>query len=141
MRERAEQRVQEALAGSGARDPRDHYRTLLRELRQADPGAYARAVDYYENTLLPAVADESSAPLAEWLAYGQFLTSLFTRGRTVQIDASGLAREFDRESAAGTLVLHIPASVRDAVRVVGLPQQLSPAQRATYELLVRRPEE
>jgi len=136
LRTRADNRFQEALDRTGARDPRDFYRQRLRELRERDADAYERAIRYFEDRLIPAVADQASDPLTEWLEYGRFLAGLVAPGRTVQVDAGGRARDFEAPVGSDRLVLHIPSSTRDAVMVVGLPPQLSPAQRATYDLLV-----
>jgi hypothetical protein len=139
LRAEADRRFEEALATSRARDPREYYRQRLKSLRSTHPELYRRAVEYYESSLVPVVAAPDSDPLAEWLEYGRFVAGLTTPGRTVQIDGTGLAREFDRASAPGELILHIPTASREPVLVVGLPRELSSAQRATYELLVRSP--
>lgn len=135
-RETADQRFQQALTASGARDPRDFYRQRLRELRERSPDAYRRAVEYYETRLIPAVAAEGSDPITEWLEYGRVLATLTAEGRTLQIDPSGRARDFAVPVAADTLVIHLPTAAGEPVLVVGLPTKLSPAQRATYDLLV-----
>jgi hypothetical protein len=137
LRERADRRFEAALAGSGARDPREYYRARLREIRDDRPEAYRKAVEYYETRLVPSVADEGTEPVGAWLEYGSFLASLVAPGRTVQIDETGRAQEFDRSSAPGKLVLHLATSTREPVRLVGIPERLSPAQRATYQLLVK----
>lgn len=134
----AERRFEEALAISSARDPRDYYRERLKELRATRPDLYDQAIAYYEQTLVPTVADPASDPVAEWLEYGRVVAVMMSPGRTVQVDATGLAHDFDRSRAAGELVLHVPTSSRAPILVVGLPAKLSDAQRATYELLVRR---
>jgi len=132
----AEQRFTEALQGSGARDPRDFYRDRLKELRERDPEAYGEAVRYYEDRLIPAVAQTESDPLREWLEYGCFLARSFAPGRAVQIDPTGLAEEYRPPVPGDALVLHIPDSTRERPSVVGLPPEMTPAQRATYDLLV-----
>lgn len=135
-RQRADARFEAALEQTGARDPREFYRQRMRELRERDPAAYRRAVEYFEQTLIPAVAAEGSDPLAEWLEYGCMIARLHTPGTTVQIDATGLAHDYAPPSPPDHLVLHLPTSARDAPLVVGLPGRLSPAQRASYDLLV-----
>jgi hypothetical protein len=136
LRERADARFQAALEATGARDPRDFYRQRLRDLRDQDVDAYRRAVTHFEERLIPAVARDGSDPLAEWLEYGCLLAGLVAPGRTVRIDRSGLARDFAPPGTADDLVLHLPGSTRERVLVVGIPGRLSPAQRATYDLLV-----
>ena len=138
LRDRAEQRFQAALRDSGARDPRDFYRDRLRELRERDPGAFRRALRYYEEELIPATARDDTDPLAEWMEYGRLLAELTLGGRTVEIDASGRARPYAAPVARDRMVLHLPTSAREPALVVGLPPRLSPAQRATYALLVRQ---
>ena len=91
LRARADERFAQALAAAGARDPRDHYRKQLTELKAGDAAAYRRALAYFTDELIPAVARDDSDPLAEWLEYGRVLATLFARGRTVQIDPGGRA--------------------------------------------------
>lgn len=137
LKARADERFAQALASSGAKDPRDFYRDRLRELRTRDEKAYARAVEYYETRLLPAVARDDSDPLAEWLEYGRMLAQLTVDGSPAQIDATGRYHPYAPPVPADHMVLHLPTSARDPALVIGLPAQLSPAQRATYALLVR----
>lgn len=137
VRERADRRFEQALRETGARDPRDFYRERLRELKEADPGAFRRALAYYEERLTPAVAAEGSDPLAEWLEYGRFLAELAAPGKTVQVDPTGRSRGYAPPVPRDHLVLHLPASPGGRALVVGLPHELSPAQRATFGLLVK----
>jgi hypothetical protein len=136
LRDAADRRFEETLARTGARDPRDFYRQRLRELRDRDAAAYRRAVDYFEGRLIPAVADAGSDPLREWLEYGRFLVGLVAEGTTVQVDPSGRAHEYAPPVPPDHLVLHLPTASREPALVVGLPPQLSTAQRATFDLLV-----
>lgn len=138
LRAIADQRFAHALARAGARDPRDFYRERLRALRERDEGAFHRALQYYERRLLPAVASPDSDPLAEWLEYGRVLAELSAEGRTVQVDRTGRATPYAPPVPVDHLVLHLPASAREPALPVGIPPQLSPAQRATFELLVRQ---
>lgn len=136
--ERAEANFAAALKSSGARDPRDFYRDRLRALRGHDEAAYRTAVDYYRSELIPAVAAEDSDPLALWLEYGRRLATLTQPGETVQIDTSGRRQPYTPPVPADHMVLHLPRSTREAAITVGLPPQLSSAQKATYDLLVKR---
>jgi hypothetical protein len=138
LRAHADERFARALEAAGARDPRDFYRKQLVALKAANREAYQRALGYFEERLIPAVAREDSDPLAEWLEYGRVLANLATPGRTVQIDASGRATEYARPVPPDTLVLHLPERTGDPAIVVGIPGTLSPAQRANYDLLVRQ---
>jgi hypothetical protein len=127
----------EALARTGSRDPREYYRERLRALRDRDEQAFQRAREHYETRLLPAVAREDSDPLAEWLDYGRILADLTTPGRAVAIDPTGLAHPYSPPVPADRLVLHLPTSAREPALLIGLPPALSPAQRASFDLLVK----
>jgi hypothetical protein len=138
LRARADERFREALERTGGRDPRDFLRQRLLVLREQDRDAYRRAVDHFENHLITAVADPGSDPLAEWLEYSRVLAASFEPGRTVQIDATGRAEPYAPPVPLDCLVLHLPTDSREPALVVGLPAQLSAAQRAAYDLLVAR---
>ncbi len=136
IRARADRRFEQALRDTGARDPRDFYRRRLREMKERDPAVFRRALAYFEERLIPTVAAEGSDPLAEWLEYGRFLAELSAAGSTVQIDPVGRSLPYARPVPHDHLVLHLPLSASERAIVVGLPLELSPAQRATYGLLV-----
>lgn len=138
LRERADRRFEQALKESGARDPREFYRERLKELKRESAGAFRQALDYFETRLIPAVARDGSDPLAEWLEYGRLLATLSAPGRTIWIDATGLARDYAPPLPADALVLHLPNQASRAAIPVGIPPRLSPAQRATFDLLVRQ---
>jgi hypothetical protein len=134
----AEGRFQAALAERGATDPRDIYRTWLRELKHADPGAYRTAVQYYEETLIPTVADAGSDPLEEWIEYGRVVLAMAVAGTTVAIDETGLSRPYQRPVSIENLVLHLPHSSREPIIAISVPPVPSAAQSAAYDLLVLR---
>jgi hypothetical protein len=136
LRARADERVAKAIMIAGAPDPRDSCRDRLRFLRERDEGSFRRALDYFENVLIPRVASDDSDPLSEWLEYGRVLAELGGAGRAIQVDPTGRSRDYARPVPMDHLVLHLPASGREPVRVLRLPGELSPAQRATYALLV-----
>jgi len=138
LRARADARFAAALQAAGARDPRDFYRKQLVELKGADPAAYRRALEYYEQELIPAVARDDSDAMAEWLEYGRVLATLAADGRTVQIDPTGLASDYARPVPPDALVLHLPDRTSVRAIPVGIPAALTPAQRATYDLLVKQ---
>jgi hypothetical protein len=138
LRARADERFEQALKETGARDPRTFYRDMLRDLKAADVDAFRRALRYFEETLTPAVADDGSDPIAEWLEYGRVLASLTVAGRTVQIDATGRARDYARPVPLDALVLHLPENASRKALVLGLPPKLSAPQRATYDLFVKQ---
>lgn len=138
LRDDAEIRFAAALASSGARDPREYYRERLRALKESDAAGYRAALEYFEKTLTPAVAREGGDPVGEWLEYGRYLASLATDGAAMQIDPTGRASAYARPVPVDHLVLHLPTSAREPAIAIGIPPQLSPAQRATFELLVRQ---
>jgi hypothetical protein len=132
----ADRKLEAALGAAGARDPREFYRDRLRELKQNDRVAYDQAVVYYRDTLVPAVAGGAD-PLPAWTEYGRKLAELTAPGRTMMVDHTGAAAPYRAPAPADWLILHLPEG-RGAGRalVVGLPAELSRAQRATYDLLV-----
>lgn len=131
----ADKALEAALAETGARDPREFYRERLRELKRASPGGYESAVAYYRDTLLPEVAGGERAPLEAWTEYGRTLAEALAPGRTVSIDETGLAHEYETGSS-DRLVLHFPHEKGARALLVGLPPSLSEAQHATYRVLV-----
>jgi hypothetical protein len=133
---RADTRLEAALKEAGARDPREFYRERLRELKQANPEGYAAAVAYYRDTLIPRVASGEGDPLAAWTEYGRRLAEAVGPGRTVSVDATGRARPYEAPAARELLVLHLPEGKGGRALLVGLPAELTPAQRATYDTLV-----
>ncbi len=130
----AEHRLADALAASAMADPRALYRDRLRQLRATDPAAFARALDYFENTLVPAVASDGE-PLTAWLAYGTFLAELPGRGRTMAVSQDGRARPY-QPPPAGSLILFLPDDGRRRPEVLLSPAAPSAAQQATVDLLV-----
>lgn len=131
----ADRALEDALARTGARDPREFYRQRLRALKQSDPSSYEEAVRYYRETLIPDVAGGEGDPLEAWTEYGRRLAEWTAPGRTVAVDATGRAEPF-QPPAGDRLILHLPDAAGDQAILVGLPPQLTPAQRATYDVLV-----
>jgi hypothetical protein len=136
LREQADRRFAEALARTGSPDPRELYREWLKELRVRDEGAFRKALEYFEQELVPAVARPDSDPLDEWTEYGLRLAQRLTPGEAVRIDATGRSRPLDGPAPLEEMVLHLPRSARDRALAVRLPPTPSPAQQAAYELLV-----
>lgn len=132
----ADRRLEEALAAEGARDPREYYRERLRDLKQASPEEYGRAVTYFRERLIPDVASGEVEPLSAWTEYGRVLAEALAPGRTVAVDATGRAHPYEAPAPRDRLVLHLPDGKSSRALLVGLPAELSAAQRATYDLLV-----
>lgn len=133
----ADERFHEALDRTGARDPREFYRQRLGELRRRNPAGYRQATDYYRSVLVPGIARDGADPIAAWLDYGCLLAALTIEGTAVQIDPTGRSRPYERPVPLDHLVIHLPTSTRERALAVGLPPELSAAQKATYDLLVR----
>ncbi len=136
-RQRAEERLEAALRDRQARDHRELYRERLRALRVSNPEGFRSALEYYDEQLVPRVATEETDPVAEWLEYGRYLAALTAAGETVQIDRTGRSTPVSKPWDPVQLILHLPESPRDPAIAVGIPNDPSPAQIATYELLVR----
>jgi len=133
----ADRRFEEALEATGARDPRDFYRQVLRELKESNPDGYDRAVRHFQTILVPGIASGEAEPLAAWREYGRLIAEVMGPGNSVEIDETGRARPYTDESSLDRLVLHIPHERGRRAILVSLPPTPSPAQRATFELLVR----
>lgn len=136
LQEKADEIFEKALEEQDARDPREFYRERLRELKGQGGEAYEEAVTYYQEILVPRVASSEAEPVRAWLEYGRKLAELCAAGRTVMVDDSGRSSPYEPDDAPGLLVLHLPRSKKERPLLVGLPKELSPAQKATYDLLV-----
>lgn len=135
LRTRAEARLEEAARSAGIADPRPPYRERLRQLRQLSQQDFDRAIDHYEQHVLPALAGND--PLAAWIDYGRFVAALEGDGRVVSVDEQGRAKEWTAGAPIG-LVLFIPEDFGTGVLVLCQPLAPSPAQEATVKLLVER---
>lgn len=136
-RQEADRRFEEAIQATGARDPRDFYRSALRELKDSNPGGYEKAVEHFQATLGPSIASGEAEPLLAWREYGRLIAEMTGPGHTVAVDESGLREPYSPQTPMDHLVLHIPDQNRMRAILVSLPPKPSTAQRATYELLVR----
>jgi len=137
QQEKADQLFEKALEETGARDPREYYRTRLKELKQGNPEGYDQAVSYFRDTLIPSIASGESEAVVAWLEYGRRIAELFADGSTVEVDPSGRTTPYASPSPPEHLVLHLPNQKKLRALLVGLPPDPSPAQRATYDLLVK----
>lgn len=136
LRSRAETRLLEAASALALVDPRPRFRDRLRQLRERHEEAFDRAVDHYERTVLPKLADTDD-PLAAWVDYGAYLAGLDANGHVHSIDRTGRATSF-RPPASRDLVLHIPDDTAAPALVLLEPVEPSAAQSATLDLLVNR---
>ncbi|MEC9241177.1 MAG: hypothetical protein VYA48_00840 [Gemmatimonadota bacterium] len=136
IQERADQIFEDALGKAGAKDPREFYRKRLREMRVDNPDAYQEAVAYYENQLVPSIAEAGDDPLMAWQQFGCHMAELTVTGTPVEIDATGRRLPYVPPTPADRMVLHVPQGSKGRALVVGLPPELSAAQLATYDLLV-----
>lgn len=132
----AEARFAEALAATGARDPRNYYRDKLRELKHNNPEGYAEGVAYYQQTLIPSIAGGKADPLEAWRDYGLLIARLTAPGRPVSVDPDGRSRPFQPPGERNDMVLHMPGKRRAHPILVTLPPKPSAAQMATFDWLV-----
>ena len=136
LHDRADRIFEEALDQTGAKDPREFYRTRLREMKADNPEAYREAVAYYKNDLVPSIAEAGDDPLIAWQRFGCRVAELTATGTPIEIDATGRRRPYAPPTPPDRMVLHIPQGSSSRALVVGLPPELSSAQLATYDLLV-----
>lgn len=133
----ADRRFEEALASSGARDPRDHYRGLLRQLKEHDADAYAEAVRQWKESVIQPLSQGDQDPLATWHQFGLELARALHPGRTVIVDATGRSIPLEGTPDWKQLVLHLPREPRARAIPITIPPEPSPAQQATLDLLVQ----
>ena len=136
MQDRADQIFEEALVQTGTKDPREFYRGRLREMKADNPKAYGEAVAYYENDLVPSIAEAGDDPLIAWQRFGCRVAELTVAGTPIEVDATGRRLPYAPPTPPDRMVLHLLQGTRGRALVVGLPPELSAAQLATYDLLV-----
>ena len=136
LQERADRIFDEALGRTGAKDPREFYRTRLRQMKEDNPDGYRNAVAYYDTDLIPSIVEAGEDPLMAWQRFGCHLAELTVTGTPVEIDATGRRCPHAPPTPPDRMVLHIPKGSKGRALVVGLPPELSTAQWATYDLLV-----
>ena len=138
MSEQAEanRRLEEELTRTGARDPRDDYRELLRQMKSRSEAEYAEAVALWERDVIGPTARGEAEPLGRWLEFGTHLADRLHPGRTVAVDETGRAHPLDRPPTWEELVLHLPEEKGARAILVVVPPEPSLAQEATIALLV-----
>jgi hypothetical protein len=130
---RADELTEKAIASGAYEDFREGYRARLRWLKDNRPDVFADALHHYNNVLVPNIAN-GSEPIREWVEYGRLLGELSGRGKSVQIDETGFAQPLNELSG---LLLHLPEDTAVPALALAVPRQLSDAQKATIQLLVR----
>ncbi len=136
LKEAADARFDEARANAGARDPRNYYRDRLRDLKRTNEQAYAEAVEYYEEELVPSIAEGGADPLQAWRIFGLRLAELTSPGEAVAVDPSGRRRPYAAPGDSGDMILHLPRARGARAFLVGLPSEPTAAQKATLDWLV-----
>jgi hypothetical protein len=136
LHDRADQIFEDALGKTGAKDPREFFRKRLREMKAENPDAYGEAVAYYQNELVPSIAEAGDDPLMAWQQFGCRMAELTVAGTPIEIDTTGRRRPYAPPTPADRMVLHIPQGSKGRALIIGLPPELSAAQLATYDLLV-----
>ncbi len=136
LHDRADQIFEDALGKTGAKDPREFYRKRLREMKAENPDAYGEAVAYYQNELVPSIAEAGDDPLMAWQQFGCRMAELTVTGTPIEIDTTGRRRPYAPPTPTDRMVLHIPQGSKGRALIIGLPPELSAAQLATYDLLV-----
>ena len=136
LHDRADQIFEDALGKTGAKDPREFYRKRLREMKEENPDAYGEAVAYYQNELVPSIAEAGDDPLMAWQRFGCRMAELTVTGTPIEIDTTGRRRPYAPPTPTDRMVLHIPQGSKGRALIIGLPPELSAAQLATYDLLV-----
>ena len=135
-KQRADERTDQAIANMSFVDFRDAYRERLRWLKDSQPQSFTRALSHYNDVLVPNIANGAD-PITEWVEYGRLLGELSGKGKTVVVDETGFARDFENNSLNG-LILHLPEDTNVPALPLAIPKQLSDAQQATIELLVKK---
>jgi hypothetical protein len=131
----ADERLARALEESPARDPREEYRALLRELKSQSDADYEQAVGDYRKSVVEAIAGGDADPIRAWLEFGCRLAERLRPGRAVVVSPEGRAVPYLPPPSPAALILHLPNGNRGRGVVVGAPRELSRAQKAAKDLL------
>jgi hypothetical protein len=134
VKAKAEARTAEAIGAGPYEDFRDSYRERLRWLKESRPDAFSRALQAYE-LLVQRIADGADVT-REWLVYGRQLGELSGAGKLVGIDETG--RAVPPSGGPGEMLLHLPDENGVPALALAIPRDISDAQRASLDLLVRR---
>jgi hypothetical protein len=137
MKDVADAILADILGKKSVRDPREICRKQLQNLKQDDHNAYQKALAYYEETLLPEITQNDKDCLVAWQKYGCFVANLRDPGSPVEIDTSGNLHDYNDPTPMDRMVLHIPDITSHRALPITLPLEMSEAQAATYDLLVK----
>jgi hypothetical protein len=133
VKRQVDEATEQAITNGPYEDFREDYRARLRWLKEAQPHGFAKALEHYNNVLVPNIAAGNDA-IREWLEYGQRLGELSGPGKTVGIDSSGRAEEGNLDG----LIVYLPDDTAVPALALAVPKIVSEAQRATMELLVKK---
>lgn len=133
----ASDRTEAALKSGGYADIRPVYRAILKRLKQKDAVLFDEATARYEETLVPALADGDTEPVAAWVEYGTWLARKLATGRLVRLDESGLATNSEASPKPGQVLLYLPDEKGESAIPLLRPAAPSAAQKAALGLLVR----
>lgn len=122
---------------TGARDPREFYRGILRDLRERDAAGYEELVERFQTEVVVPLAEGARDPLSAWLEFGRALAERSAPGKLVRVDGTGRATPAAPDLSWEDLLLHVPDDRRTRALPVGIPPDPTPAQRATLDLLVQ----
>lgn len=137
LKPQADHLLDQALHTAGLGDPRPASRAQLRRTKETAPAAFAEAVQYYEDVLLPRIAEQGHDPISEWIDYGLLLVRLQgANGQVIQIDRAGRARPCKAPHERADPILHLPDDSRESSTLLMAPLELSAPQRASVDLLV-----
>lgn len=132
---KAEARLEKALEETGARDPREFFRGILRDLKARDETRYRSAVADFEERVVRAIAEEEADPIRAWLEFGLRLAERVHPGRAVVVDPTGRAEPYAPPPSVEMLILHLPDEGRARAVPIGLPPVMSGPQQAALDLL------
>jgi CRISPR/Cas system-associated protein Cas10 (large subunit of type III CRISPR-Cas system) len=136
LQQEADRRFATRLEETGARDPRDFYRELLKQLKTRNEESYGKAVARFRDEVVGPIARDDRDPLEAWVGYGLSLARELHPGRTVVLDRAGRSVPFEPPPDPDSMILQLPDEKRDRAVPVNLPTDPSPAQRAAMDLLV-----
>lgn len=132
---RGDARLEAAFSRLGMQDPRESYRSVLRELRARDAEAFARATAHYQQHVVPALAS-SADPVDTWIDYGRVIGEMMAPGAMMVVDGTGRALPVRSPIGAGELIVFVPDDGTRGAFVAARPAELSAAQAATISLLI-----